>query len=121
MNIRPRIAVTMGDPAGVGPEVCLHLLANETISREGVPVIFGHAAALERVAAATKMPMRAPIIREPDWKVKCNSITQPTILDLQAIADEELQPGKVSAATGRAGFTYVDRAIDADLAGEVLA
>ena len=49
MTSRPRIAVTMGDPAGVGPEVCLHLLAHETIVKECVPVIFGDAAVLERI------------------------------------------------------------------------
>ena len=38
---KQRIAVTMGDPAGVGPEICLRLLANADLARECVPVIFG--------------------------------------------------------------------------------
>ena len=44
----PRIAITMGDPAGVGPEICLHLLANESIREVCVPIIFGDAHTLFR-------------------------------------------------------------------------
>src|SRR4029079_14264299 len=46
---------------------------------------------------------------------------QPVLLDLQAIDSEIVEPGKVSAATGRAAFTYIDRAIDAALVGQVAA
>ena len=43
----PKIAVTMGDPAGVGPEVCLRLLQNAEIAQLCTPVVFGDAAVLE--------------------------------------------------------------------------
>jgi 4-hydroxythreonine-4-phosphate dehydrogenase len=118
---RPKIAVTMGDPAGVGPEVCLHLLADAQIATECVPVVFGDAAILRRVAEATRLPLRAPIIDAKQWEANWASTNQPTILDLQTLAAEAVQPGQVSAVTGRAGFTYVDRAIDAALAGQVAA
>ena len=39
----PRIAVTMGDPAGIGPEICLRLLSDEAIRGCCVPVVFGDA------------------------------------------------------------------------------
>lgn len=117
----PRIAVTMGDPAGVGPEVCLHLLADAQIARECVPVVFGDAAILRRVAEAAKLPLAAPVIAVADWQRGWQEIDQPTILHLPAVNAEQVQAGQVSAATGRAGFTYVDRAIDAALAGQVAA
>ena len=47
----PKIAVTMGDPAGVGPEVCLHLLKNAAVAELCVPVVFGDAVVLEQAAA----------------------------------------------------------------------
>ena len=47
---KPRIAVTMGDPAGVGPELCLRLLQNEEIAAELTPIVFGDVAVLQRVA-----------------------------------------------------------------------
>jgi 4-hydroxythreonine-4-phosphate dehydrogenase len=45
----PRIAVTMGDPAGIGPEICLHLLNNTEIRNQCVPIVFGTAAVLRTV------------------------------------------------------------------------
>jgi 4-hydroxythreonine-4-phosphate dehydrogenase len=111
----------MGDPAGVGPEVCLHLLADPAIGRECVPVVFGDAAILRRVAKATKLPLDARVISISDWQSSWSAIEQPAVLDLQTIDGDAVQAGQVSATTGRAGFTYVDRAIDAALAGQVAA
>jgi 4-phospho-D-threonate 3-dehydrogenase / 4-phospho-D-erythronate 3-dehydrogenase len=111
----------MGDPAGVGPEVCLYLLADKAIAKECTPVVFGDVAILKRVAAAAKLPFDAPVVSSAQWKSNWTAIDQPSVLDLQAVSAEGVQPGKVSAVTGRAGFTYVDRAIDAALAGEVAA
>lgn len=43
-----RIAVTMGDPAGVGPEFRLDLLAEGIGGGEYIPIVFGDGAVLER-------------------------------------------------------------------------
>jgi 4-hydroxythreonine-4-phosphate dehydrogenase len=118
---KPKIAVTMGDPAGVGPEVCLHLLANDAIAKECTPIVFGDAAILWRVAAAANLPLKGAVITPTEWQATHRSIVQPSILDLQALNADSVDPGQVSAATGRAAFTYVDRAIDAALAGQVAA
>jgi 4-hydroxythreonine-4-phosphate dehydrogenase len=111
----------MGDPAGVGPEVCLHLLADQAVARECTPILFGDASVLERVAAATKLPLSAPLISLQQFQADYQSITTPTIVDLKLLAADDVHPGKTSAVTGRAGYTYVDRAIDAALAGQVAA
>jgi len=121
MTSLPRIVITMGDPAGVGPEVCLHLLADSQIARQCVPVLFGDAGILRRVAAATKLPLHAPVISHEQWNAEWSAIDWPCVVDLQTLAADAVQPGVVNAATGRAGYTYVDRAIDAALAGQVAA
>ena len=118
---RPRIAITMGDPAGVGPEVCLRLLADETIGGECVPILFGDGGILRHVAKATRISLKSPVVSLAAWQDQGARIDQPTIVDCQAIDAASVLPGIVSAATGRAGFTYVDRAIDAALAGQVAA
>jgi 4-phospho-D-threonate 3-dehydrogenase / 4-phospho-D-erythronate 3-dehydrogenase len=115
--LHPPIAVTMGDPAGVGPEVCLHLLANTEIAALCTPVIFGDAAVLRACAARTGLPFAAPVVSE----MEAARVTQPSVLDLCAIALDAFAPGTINAATGRAAFTYVNRAIDAALAGHVAA
>jgi 4-hydroxythreonine-4-phosphate dehydrogenase len=118
---RPRIAVTMGDPAGVGPELCLRLLADASIARECVPIVFGDSGVLKRVAAATELPLAARIVSSAQWQVGWTTTDQPTILDLEAIAPDAVQPGQTSAATGRAAYAYVDRSIHAAWAGQVAA
>jgi 4-hydroxythreonine-4-phosphate dehydrogenase len=121
MNTLPRIAVTMGDPAGVGPEVCLHLLHDRQIAGECIPVLFGDHAILSRAAKAAKLPLDTPVLTPKEWAAQWQTVARPSILDLGALDAGAVTPGIVSAATGRAGFTYVDRAIDAALASQVAA
>ena len=113
----PRIAVTMGDPAGVGPEICLRLLADEEIARQCVPVVFGDAGVLRRAAEVMGLPFAADVVSEAEL----GRMDRAAVVDLNAISTSDFQPREVSAATGRAAFMYVDRAIDAALAGEVAA
>ena len=111
----------MGDPAGIGPEVCLHLLADPTIAKECLPIVFGDSYVLQRVAEATKLPLQAPNFSLNEWSTKLDSIEQPFIVHVPGSAGHLVQPGVVSANTGLASFNYVDRAIDAALGGYVAA
>lgn len=118
-KVLPRIAVTMGDPAGVGPELCLRLLASPDQTPGCVPIIFGSAAVLRRVATQLNLPFTAPVITAAEWPVACATLTQPSVLDLAGIDAATLIPGQVSAACGDAAYTYVIKSIEAALAGQV--
>jgi len=118
---KPIIAVTMGDPAGVGPEICLQLLANEAVCEVATPVVFGDARLLSRCARQTNLPAPKRIISEIEWADKCSSIDGPAVLDLFGFDAEDFTPGKVSARTGAAGFRYVEKSIEAALAKQVAA
>lgn len=100
----PRIAVTMGDPAGIGPELCLRLLAQAEVARVCTPLIFGDAGVLRRVAEKLALPFAPGAVR-----------------DLAAIDAAEVVPGQVDARCGEAAYRYVVAAIDAALAGKVAA
>ena len=115
----PRIAVTMGDPAGVGPELCVRLLADAAIASECVPVIFGDAGVLRRVAGGIGVPFVAPIIPLHDWPATWGSLNGPAVLDFQLVDPGTVTPGKVSAACGDAAYRYVIASIGAGLHGEV--
>ena len=115
----PRIAVTMGDPAGVGPELCVRLLADADIARECVPVVFGDAALLRRVAGKIGGQFAAPIFTLHDWPEKSRDVNVPSVLDFQNANADAVQPGRVSAACGDAAFRYVVAAIEAGLRGDV--
>jgi 4-hydroxy-L-threonine phosphate dehydrogenase PdxA len=48
-NARPILGLTMGDPAGIGPEICLRALREPAVLARCVPVLFGDAGVLERI------------------------------------------------------------------------
>ncbi|MGE0757590.1 MAG: 4-hydroxythreonine-4-phosphate dehydrogenase PdxA [Pirellulaceae bacterium] len=121
MDQRPRIALTMGDPAGVGPEVCLRALAEPRLRDVCVPLVFGDAAVLERCAQACGLPPPDRIVSVADWPEACRRLDSPAVLDLGLIGSDEVTPGVVSSTTGRASYGYIQRAIDAAIAGEVAA
>jgi len=105
----------MGDPAGVGPEICLQLLGNESVAALCTPIVFGDADVLRRVAAKLSIPFTAPAI-SPD---KLSSTTESAVLDLQKIHAAKVVPGKLSTECGEAAYQYVIAAIEAGLAGKV--
>jgi len=118
---KPLIAVTMGDPAGVGPEICLQLLANETVREFATPVVFGDARLLSRCARQLGLPAPPRIISEIEWAEKCGEIEEPAVLDVFGFDAEDFTPGVVSARTGAAGFRYVEKSIQAALTKQVVA
>lgn len=116
---RPRIAVTMGDPAGVGPELCLRLISGEEIRRECVPVVFGDVGVLDRVARQLGWPTPERVISWEEWSGRGPAVDAPAVLDLGAIAAEAVRPGAIAAEAGRAAYRYIERAIREALAGRV--
>ena len=111
----PRIAVTMGDPAGVGPEVSLRLLQDEAISRLCKPVIFGSVAVLEQAAAQCRLAKPGKVVSG------LGEADGPCVLDIGAIDLCDFSTGTVNAATGQAAFAYIEDAINAALSGQVAA
>lgn len=114
----PRIAVTMGDPAGVGPELCLRLLVEPRVREYCLPAVFGDSVVLNRVAEATGLPVPRHVISPSQWP---DGVDEPFVMDLPGIESGAVRPGRVDGATGRAAYRYIDASIDAALAGEVAA
>jgi len=115
----PRIAVTMGDPAGIGPEICLRLLADPAAVRVCTPIVFGDAGVMRRVAEKLSLPLAAKIMSPAEWRAEGGAAAGPILVDLRCIAVEDFVPGRVSARCGAAAFRYVMAGIDAGLANEV--
>ncbi len=97
----PRIAITMGDPAGVGPELCLRLLGENRVHAVCEPRVLGDRAVLERVARHLQWPAPEHLL----------------IHDLRNIEAMAVVPGCVSASCGQAAFEAVNAAIDEALGG----
>lgn len=108
-----RLAVTIGDPAGIGPELALQLLDKPLAGT--IPILVGCANLLKRVAATTGIPMTAPVMSRAAF---LNAPpTGPTILDLPVAGLAELQPGSPCALSGQAAYCWLTEAIDLTMAG----
>ena len=115
-NPKPRIALTMGDPAGVGPEICLRALAEVALHDECQLVVLGDAGVLQACARVTGLPAPPLVIGVNDsW----TSLAGSCVIDLGCIDAQQFVVGEVSAASGRASFAYIEAAIAAALAGQV--
>jgi 4-phospho-D-threonate 3-dehydrogenase / 4-phospho-D-erythronate 3-dehydrogenase len=112
----PRVAITMGDPAGIGPEVVLKAVAEPEIRRICVPVIIGDAQLLAHTARTLDLQCGYDIVRKgeplPD------QLSEPLIFHLDNI-NGFIEPGVESGAAGRAAGGYIEAAVELCAAGSV--
>jgi len=115
---RPIIAVTMGDAAGVGPELCLHLLARQKLTDKFIPLIIGDGDVLSRVAKAASIPFNN-VPRLDAWVKELNT---GAVFDVPgALAGDAVEPGKNQLICGRASALYIRQAIEGCLKGRYAA
>lgn len=112
------IALTMGDPAGVGPELCLRAAADPHVLSLCRPVIFGDRPLLERVTAAAGVPPPPPAVTLEEWQARPTD-DGPLLIDCRALDAGAVEPGRVQPTCGRAAYTYIETAIAEALAGRV--
>lgn len=112
----PTIALTMGDAAGVGPEICLRALASSEIQQACRLVVFGDAEIL--LACASKTGLPPPEVISSLAEISSGQSPN-SVLDLKRLAMKDFSIGHISANSGRASFEYIEAAIAAALAGQV--
>lgn len=112
MTARPVLGLTMGDPAGIGPELCLRALHEPTVLEQCVPVLFGNTSVLNRLALAGMPQVKCRILSLAEWE-KFGIVREPIIVDCTELDVATVKPGEVSAACGRAAFRFIERSIQA--------
>ena len=117
MNNRHLLAITLGDPAGIGPEVIIKALGHADVYEQCRPLVLGDQRILARAMGWITGPGLAfDVVTAPSQgQYRAGLIT---LLDLQNADPAAIQPGRVSAAAGRAAVEYVLRACDMTMAGE---
>lgn len=107
MSHKPIVAITMGDPAGIGPEVILKALRDPKIKKAARPLILGDWGVLQRTRIGKNPPklicwrhgMRLlPMLDDPSAFVVC---------PLSALTAKESRHGIPSLAGGRGAFSYI--------------
>jgi 4-hydroxythreonine-4-phosphate dehydrogenase len=117
---RPIIAMTMGDAAGVGPEVIMKSLAHPELHEQCRPLVIGDA---KRLIAAGKIVGSNLAVRSltpEEFSQAAFSKDTVDCIDLELIP-EDLPWGKISAVAGDAAFQYVKEASRLAMSGQVAA
>lgn len=112
------IAITMGDPASIGPEISAKVFRNPALYEKCQPLLVGDACVMERalqICGCSELKIN---------KIKDVSealFTSGTIdvLDMGLVDLDKLVIGQVSAMAGEAAFQYVTKVIDLALSGKV--
>ena len=116
MTTRPRIAITMGDAAGVGPEVIMKALAHRELYAIARPLVVGDAKRLGRAGQIVRSGLAVRAIAEPE-----DAGFEPGVVDCLdlALVPEDTPFGKLSTACGEAAYRFVERAVALAVAGKV--
>lgn len=119
MSEKPIIAVTMGDPAGNGPEITIKALSHTDIYDRCRPIVVGDTKILEQAKC---------FVNRPDIRIhRCDSVSDAVftpgtidVLHLELIPDVHTFPiGQVSLEGGNAAFQCVRKVIELAMKGEV--
>ena len=109
----------MGDPAGVGPELCARLLVDEKVSEVCHPVVFGDKSTLLNVADRLELVRPEPNHIIEASQLADHKIAGPTFAHVGKFDVTLMEPGRVNEETGAASFEFIESAIAAALAGHV--
>ena len=113
---KPILALTGGDPCGVGPEILLKAVADERAVAAARLVAVGDAKRMRQTAKELKIkwPFASVTAEMPEGKRWC----KPQLLDLGNV-DESLLVGQISAGAGKASAEMIEKAVALAAAGRV--
>ena len=105
---RPVIAITMGDAAGIGPEIIVKSLAHPEVYERCRPIVLGDRARLQAAGEITHTPLRLRSVETPS-----QASFQPGVVDVidLRLIPEGLPFGELSPIAGDAAYRYVERAV----------
>jgi 4-hydroxythreonine-4-phosphate dehydrogenase len=114
----PLIAVTMGDPVGVGPEICAAAMVSSAVLDACRPVLIGDAERMRLAAEIIGVTADVRVVAAPS-----EAIASPTVINVIQVDSlpDDLEWGVVDARAGQAAFRYIERAAALAMSGEVAA
>jgi len=114
--MKPIVAVTMGDPAGIGPEITAKALSGPELFELCRPLVIGDRRAIERAAAWVNSTARIRGIADVG-----QAGFAPGTIDVLDLANvpEDLPVGRLDARAGQAAYDYVKTAVELAMTGAV--
>lgn len=116
--MKPVIAITMGDAAGVGPEIIHKSLADSRLYEHFRPVVIGDASIMKRAGKIVDSRQTLQIVSKP-----LEAGDDPSVIPLLDLANlaVDIPFGRISAQAGKAAYEYVYTAVKMALKREIQA
>ena len=112
----PVIGITMGDAAGIGPEIIVKSFGNPSLYTMARAAVIGDAKRLETAARLTKQPVRVRAIQSMDEAKFEQGVIDCVDLDL---IPQDLPFGKLSPIAGNGAFRFIEKAVELAKKGEI--
>lgn len=112
----PIIAIPLGDPAGIGPEIVVKALANEQVKNSARCVVVGSRKVVENAYDITGERFKTNVIDDPTKGDYSEGVLN--LVDVDNIDMEKLEIGKVSGMCGKAAYEYIAKSIELTMAGK---
>jgi 4-hydroxythreonine-4-phosphate dehydrogenase len=114
---KPILGITMGDPAGIGPEIIAMTLSREDILGMCRPLVIGDAATIKAAAEIVGHPLEVVTVKSvPQAQLETGQVN---VMDLENVELQDLVRGTVDPMAGKAAYESLKKAIDLALAGEI--
>jgi 4-hydroxythreonine-4-phosphate dehydrogenase len=116
-SIKPILGITMGDAAGVGPEIIDKALAKEEFYNIARPIVIGDASVIEDALKVAKVKVDINSVKDiSEAKYEHGTIE---VIDLKNIQLSELKMGQVQAMAGKASVKYVEKVVEMALENKI--
>ena len=116
---KPVVALTLGDPAGIGAELVARLLARPEATRMANIVLVGDRWLWEEGQRIAGVSVATADIASPAAARARDDTGLPAFVAVETVAQSEVQRATVGAAGGRSVLKILDQCMDAALAGEI--
>lgn len=117
--MKPFIAVPIGDPAGVGPEITVMTVANKDVFEVANVVVVGDKKMIEKTIEICGVDLKVNVINEPEEGIYDEKTLN--LIDLDNVDMDTFEYGTVQAMCGKAAFEYIEKSIELANARKVAA
>lgn len=114
--MKPILGITMGDAAGIGPEIIVKALADEKIYEVARPVVFGDKKIMERAIRIVGAGLTCRAVQEPGSAGE--RFGRIDVVDLDNLP-ADLPFSQVDARAGKAAYEYIEKAVGYALKQEI--
>ena len=114
----PLLAVTMGDPAGIGPEVILKAATVNDVRGDAAIVVYGDAGVLRRAARELSIDVEVVEVSHPSEAVSHQSTRVVPVVSVSRLSPDDYAWGKPSPASDAAQVDFIRQTFDAVSAGD---